>query len=547
MAENKQETIVVVGYGWVGQANALALRILGYNVFFFDPGEPAYHYRDNYSQIYDEIPRLGSVLEKDSENTWYIVAVGDRVSDEGVQDISLVEKAAASLALAKGGVIVRSTLLPKNLAKLKFDFYLPEFLHEKQAVEECTNPHYFVVGNSTQRPEPSFFAVWEERAHKTFRGTPEEASYLKYLSNVWNAVRIAFVNEYGDLLYDPLIPANIPKIERVMDFIFEKKNYLRYGRSYGGHCLPKDVLAFWGAHKDGERSVALLRAMHESNLAHKSIEEKQSALPEWFSNWAAEYKKTPMSRMREAWVRFNYLPVIRAIRSRLRVIVKTISKVIPDRDTAEVKKLWEDFAQKNPRYYVNPKTPSGTQVSDYELRETGKEDFAQHISADAALAEYLHPMSDKVAVDLGSGLGRVTEFFVPTFKEVYGVDVAPTFHELARKRVGKKMGVHFILGDGQHLPLPDESADFVFSYQTFQHLPRHSMVRSYFEEVARVLKEGGVAKIQLRTGPGAYKWTREYGVSFTSEEIKNLVESVGLKLLRMEPEKEKFLWVLVQK
>src|SRR3989344_1962308 len=41
---NGTEKMVVVGFGWVGQANALALNILGYNVSYFDPGEPPQHY-----------------------------------------------------------------------------------------------------------------------------------------------------------------------------------------------------------------------------------------------------------------------------------------------------------------------------------------------------------------------------------------------------------------------------------------------------------------------------------------------------------------------
>ena len=43
-----KETIVIVGFGWVGQANALALTHVGYEVFYFDVGKPTLKYADKY-------------------------------------------------------------------------------------------------------------------------------------------------------------------------------------------------------------------------------------------------------------------------------------------------------------------------------------------------------------------------------------------------------------------------------------------------------------------------------------------------------------------
>jgi UDPglucose 6-dehydrogenase len=281
-----KEKIVVVGYGWVGQANALALRSMGYSVSYFDPGNPTFHYEAKYSELYKHIPRQSTVLERDSPNTWYIVCVGDRVAEDGVQDISLIEKALDSLEGVAGHVILRSTIIPDSLARLRFDFYVPEFLHEKKAVEECITPYYFVIGrNSDSASEPSFFAKWEEKALRTFRGTPREASHIKYLSNLWNALRIAFTNEFGSTIKEPSSSEAVRDIERVMQFIFEDKGYLRYGRSFGGHCLPKDTRAYarWG--KDTDRDVALIESMLISNAAHQIRENKYSDLHEWFSEW----------------------------------------------------------------------------------------------------------------------------------------------------------------------------------------------------------------------------------------------------------------------
>lgn len=284
--EQEKETIVVIGFGWVGQANAIALAKLGHEVFFFDTGSPANHYADRFAEDYERIRRIKDPLAKDGPNTVYIVCVGDRVSDEGVQDISYIESALAALKGARGVVVLRSTILPNTLARLSYDFYVPEFLHEVKAVEESITPHFLVVGTKKSGlSEPSFFAIWEERALRTFRGTPDEASHIKYLSNLWNAIRIAFVNEYGCSIAEPSTPEAVAKIDRVMHFMFENAPYRRFGRSYDGHCLPKDSRAYARFAENAGRHTFLLKGMIDSNNAHQKIEGKFGHIKKWFSEW----------------------------------------------------------------------------------------------------------------------------------------------------------------------------------------------------------------------------------------------------------------------
>ena len=99
---NKKESIVVIGFGWVGQANALALVRMGYEVFYYDVVAPSWHYAKEYGTLYDQIKALDTPLEKDGLSTWYMVCIGDRVSDDGIQDISLIERALAMLESAQG-------------------------------------------------------------------------------------------------------------------------------------------------------------------------------------------------------------------------------------------------------------------------------------------------------------------------------------------------------------------------------------------------------------------------------------------------------------
>jgi UDP-glucose 6-dehydrogenase len=277
--------MVIVGFGWVGQANALALKILGFDVSYFDPSLPPHHYT-NYAATYASLEKLASIREKDSEHTWYVICVGDRVSDDGTQDISNITRALDSLKGARGGIILRSTILPDLLEKLPFDYYVPEFLHEKKAVEECVNPFLFVIGSRPEaRPEPRVFSLWRGKARKSFSGTPREASFIKYLSNLWNALRIAFVNEFGDAIGRPSGKKELAEIDGIIGFLFENRNYSRYGRAFGGHCLPKDSRAFIARYRKEFAGLPLMAGMYASNAEHQRLEAQFPLMPEWYSEW----------------------------------------------------------------------------------------------------------------------------------------------------------------------------------------------------------------------------------------------------------------------
>jgi UDP-glucose 6-dehydrogenase len=281
-----RETIVVVGFGWIGQANGLALAIDGHDVAFYDVGQPVRQYEE-YGDLYGTIASLDSVLDKDGPHTAYLVCAGDSVDAEGNQDISSIERALASLRGAQGTVVLRSTVLPSYLKGLEFDVYLPEFLHERAAVRECLHPRYLVVAR--KRPlsrVPRFVETWRSRSARVIDCSPDEASHIKYLSNLWNALRIAFVNEFGSSIDRPVDPETVGRIATMLRFILEDRPYQRYGRSFGGHCLPKDLRAYVKWCEDNGRPCPLLRGALASNAGHEAREKENPHLPEWFSNEA---------------------------------------------------------------------------------------------------------------------------------------------------------------------------------------------------------------------------------------------------------------------
>lgn len=543
---DNKEIIVVIGYGWVGQANALALKQSGLDVFYYDIVPPKKHYIKKFARLYDGILTLGHPTEKDSPRTCYLVCVGDRVKEDGEQDISLIKKALKSLEGVKGRVILRSTVLPNLISSLDFDFYLPEFLHEKYAVEEVLMPFYFVVGRKNQSVlEPKFFEVFEKNAKKVFRGRPEEASQIKYLSNIWNAIRIAFTNEFGNLLEEPINEARQKQIEKIIDFVFEGKDYLRYGRSFGGHCLPKDLRAFLTANKD--KNTYLLKAAYESNEIQRQLEQKYIHIPQWFSRWeyGASINLKILSRDLLNILKRNRF--FMTVRHTFKPIARSVEGIFPSRTIEGTRRLWDKLANENARFYANPRTDDSKDISEFQLRESGLADYNFHVKNDPLFLEYLKPLEQKRILEMGCGVGRMTEFFADDFAEVHGIDISGIMLDSARKRLNQLKNVKLVLNNGAIFPYSDNFFDGAFSYLVFPYISNVSDIEKNLTELYRVMKPKSVAKIQLRTGFGPWRWQWFYGVSFKPETAKAMAEKVGFNVLKTEVEKVKDLWIWLEK
>lgn len=132
------------------------------------------------------------------------------------------------------------------------------------------------------------------------------------------------------------------------------------------------------------------------------------------------------------------------------------------------------------------------------------------------------------ALDLGCGLGRITRALARRFDEVVAVDVSAEMVRRAEELhpAVELPNVSFHATDGVHLPLEDESVDFVFSYEVFQHLPSRDVMNANLLEVARVLRPEGLALIHVHRAPGA--------AAYWLERTKRLVpDGIWLRLKRV--------------
>lgn len=148
---------------------------------------------------------------------------------------------------------------------------------------------------------------------------------------------------------------------------------------------------------------------------------------------------------------------------------------------------------------------------------------------DPVLLRMRRDISALRALEIGCGLGRFSRALARRFGEVTGIDVSDEMIRRARAAHEGWEGLRFRATDGETIPLPPQSVDFVFSYEVFQHMPSHRVIQANLREVGRVLRPGGAAMIHVRSGG---PWLRTLYV------LANLVPTsvhAVLKRLRGKP------------
>ena len=98
-------------------------------------------------------------------------------------------------------------------------------------------------------------------------------------------------------------------------------------------------------------------------------------------------------------------------------------------------------------------------------------------------------------VEIGCGAGRLTAQLSRYFQAVHGLDVSASMIEYARAHVPSNISFH--VTGGLDIPLPDDSADAIFSTHVLQHLPNTAAGAAYMREMYRVLRPGGTVMLHV--------------------------------------------------
>jgi GDP-mannose 6-dehydrogenase len=142
----------------------------------------------------------------------------------------------------------------------------PEFLRESTAIADFKTPPFTVIGELDRRSGDALAAIYEPIGAPVYRLSPDGASMVKYASNAFHALKVAFANEIGALCRELDIDAR-----RVMEVFCRDTHlnvspaYLRPGFAFGGSCLPKDLRAMLYASRHLDVPVPVLAAILPSN------------------------------------------------------------------------------------------------------------------------------------------------------------------------------------------------------------------------------------------------------------------------------------------
>jgi GDP-mannose 6-dehydrogenase len=298
--------IAIFGLGYVGSVSAACLAAAGHRVIgvevepqklaLLQRGQPPVTEPHLDELLVEAIAsgRLrvtGDAADALRDADLSLLCVGTPSRRNGSLDSRFLERVVEQIGAALAGrpsyhvVAVRSTLLPGVLAsrliplleqvsgrRVGVDIGVcvnPEFLREGSAISDFEHPPFTLVGETDRRAGDLLLRAYCHLQAPVHRVRPDEASMVKYASNVFHATKIAFANEIGAVCQQLGLDG-----QTVMRVFCEDRDlnisprYLRPGFGFGGSCLPKDLRAIVHVSKELDVASPLLSSVIPSNDAH---------------------------------------------------------------------------------------------------------------------------------------------------------------------------------------------------------------------------------------------------------------------------------------
>ncbi len=142
----------------------------------------------------------------------------------------------------------------------------PEFLREGTAVHDFFNPPKTVVGSARESTADAIVGLYAGIEAPVFKTPIKVAETVKYVDNVFHALKITFANEIGSICktvgVDSHEVMNIFTADKMLNI---SPAYLKPGFAFGGSCLPKDVRALVYLGRSNDLELPLLSSLLPSN------------------------------------------------------------------------------------------------------------------------------------------------------------------------------------------------------------------------------------------------------------------------------------------
>jgi GDP-mannose 6-dehydrogenase len=290
--------IAIVGLGYVGAVSAACLADSGHYVWGVDVNaEKVRIINEGRSPIVENglADKIGdakgagrlhatvNIEEALRETELCFVAVATPSRPSGQIDPAHLFRACNQIADAlkkigkKQTVAVRSSILPiifdecrkifdsvsPGLAELCVN---PEFLREGTAIRDFQKPPFILIGTDSANAEAALRSLYCKQRSPVFVLRSRDALMVKYASNAFHALKVAFANEIAAVCEQSGVDA-----EAVMNVFCSdsalniSRRYLMPGFAFGGSCLPKDLRAILYAGKHLDLQLPLVNAILSSN------------------------------------------------------------------------------------------------------------------------------------------------------------------------------------------------------------------------------------------------------------------------------------------
>lgn len=205
---------------------------------------------------------------------------------------------------------------------------------------------------------------------------------------------------------------------------------------------------------------------------------------------------------------------------------------------------WNARAREDAHYYVA-----------FGRREQTEDEFLETAREVVATVEWeltrLGPGNPRArrALEIGCGPGRLMKPLAHNFGEIHGVDISDEMIRLARERLRGIPHAHAHVAAGAGLAqFADSSFDIVYSYAVFQHIPSREVVMEYLAAIHRVLKPGGLARLQFNGLPQSAKvYDTWAGVRISAQELIDFTRQQEFQILALEGTSTQYMWTTLVK
>lgn len=299
-------SISVFGLGYVGCVSAACFAQAGYQVVGIDINDEKVRLinEDQTSPIVE--PGLGELIgsmvqagrlrattvcaEAIEHSDIAFVCVGTPGDRNGKLDLNGLSRVCREIGEALRDtrrnftVVIRSTVLPGTIentvknsifagagksAKHRIRVAVnPEFIREGTALKDFHNPPFTLVGSDEPSTADQLGEIYGNVQAPLVRTQVRTAETVKYVSNVFHALKICFANEIGDVCNGLGVDAQeVMRIFREDKKLNISEAYLRPGFAFGGSCLPKDIKALLYAAHHADVALPMLDSILPSNEA----------------------------------------------------------------------------------------------------------------------------------------------------------------------------------------------------------------------------------------------------------------------------------------